>query len=109
MRFGGETVKDRSLETISKGSLGLWSSWFLSEHFVPRLHLKLPGSICESRLYDTTCFLLGVSSLFLLVDLFTTSLGAAFLVLGSVYVDQGSKIRFIGSWISFLDCLFSPG
>ena len=52
---------------------------------------------------------MGVSSLFLLVDLFTTSLRAAFLVLGSVYVDQGSKIRFIGSWISFLDCLFSPG
>ena len=31
------------------------------------------------------------------------------LVLGSVYVDQGSKIQFVGSWISFLDCLFFPG
>ena len=34
------------------------------------------GSICESRLYDTACFLLGVSSLFQHVDLLTTSLRA---------------------------------
>ena len=33
-----------------------------------------------------------------------------FLALGSVYVGQGSTIRFVGSWISFLDSLlFFPG
>ena len=31
------------------------------------------------------------------------------LVLGSVYVGQSSTIRFVGSWISFLDSLFFPG
>ena len=36
------------------------------------------GSICESRLYDTTCFLRALSSLFQHVDLVTTSLTAGF-------------------------------
>ena len=31
------------------------------------------------------------------------------LALGYVYVSQGSTVRFVGSWISFLDCLFFHG
>ena len=64
-------------------------------------------------LYDTTCFLSGVSSLFQHVDLVTTCLRAGFivynLVLDFVYVGQGSTIEFAGSWVSFLDSLFFPG
>ena len=37
-------------------------------------------SICESRLYNTTCFLSGVSSLFLHVDFVTNSFRAGFQV-----------------------------
>ena len=40
----------------------------------------MPGSIRESRLYNTTCVLLGVSSLFLHVGLVTTSLKDEFQV-----------------------------
>ena len=53
------------------------------------------------------------SALFQHVDLVTTSLKAVFqvylLVLGSMYVDQGSTIRFVGSWISFLGSLLFYG
>ena len=42
------------------------------------------GPICESRLHNATCFLLGVSSLFQHVDLMTTSLKAVF----QVYLSQ---------------------
>ena len=59
-----------------------------------------------------TCFLLGVSSLFLLVDLATTSLRSGFqvylLALGSVIIGQGSTI-FVGNWILFLNSLFFLG
>ena len=76
MRFGWKTVEDANFETISKGYLRLRSYWFLSWHWVPSQSLLMVGSICESRLYDTTCFLLGVSSLCHHVDLVTTSLRA---------------------------------
>ena len=67
--------------------------------------------MCETRLYDTTCFLLDVSSLFHYVNLVTTSLGAGapslpLLALGSMYV--GTMIQFTGSWILFLDSLLFP-
>ena len=57
------------------------------------------GFIFESKLLDTTCYLLSVSSLLLHVDPVTTSLRAGFqvqvdLALCSVYVGQGSTIRY---------------
>ena len=66
------------------------------------MKLSYLGSMCGSRLYDTTCFLLGVSSLF-------QHDGLPPLGLDSVYVGQNSMMRFAGSWISFPDSSFSPG
>ena len=68
--------------------------------------------ICETRLYDTTCFLLAVSSIFQDVNLVTSSLGAGapslpLSALGSMYL--GTMIQFAGSWILFLDSLLFPG
>ena len=64
------------------------------------------GSICESRLYDTTCFLLGASSLFQHFSLVTTSLRAGFQVYLSKcwdpYVSPGCTIRLAFFWVLLL-------
>ena len=66
------------------GSLELQFYWLLSQYWVPSLLLQVLVSICESRLYDTTCFLLRSFCLFQHIDLVTTSLRAGF----QVYLSQ---------------------
>ena len=58
MRFGWEGLWEASFGTISKDSLGLWFFWLFFEHWVLSLPLYVLGSISQSRLHDTTCFLL---------------------------------------------------
>ena len=72
------------------------------------------GPICESRLYDTTCFLLQFFSLSSAswschYPSYSWVPSLPLLALRSVYLDQGSMIQFVRSWISSLWFLFFSG
>ena len=82
----------------------MWSYWFLSKCCNPYVS---PGSTIQVALFWVflPCFCMLILSLpFLGLGSKSSCLGPGF-----VYVGQGSRIQFIGSWISFLDSLFFPG
>ena len=86
---------------VNRSSLSTGFQVYLSKCWDPYVS---PG--CTARLAFFWVFLLCFSILILSLPLLGLGPSLPLLALGSVYVGQGSTIRLVGSWISFLDSLF---